>query len=959
MSTRVIKLAVVSGKAINKTVELNPGVAGAPKVLEAVPNGKYVLIDESTGLAPRHVTVKRVGKDLHIGLDGASADEPQVIIEDYYGSSSQLVGEAEGGQYYDYVVSSSADGEAELGALAANVDAPVGLSQSGLVPGFAETMAAAQGAGSLGLGTLGALGTAFAVPVAALAGGIAASAGGRSSGDQSELKQEDQPAPPAAPSLAGVYDDNGAELKSIPDGGYTDDETPVFKGTGQTAGDTIEIRLGTEIVGRTTVGADGTWSLSLSEPLSNGNYTFSIVEIDASGRASDSTDYSLTVDTSPPSRPLIDRVIDDADPHVGIVNRQDVTNDDRPTIEGRGKIGSIIYIYDNGGATPIGSVAIGDSGTWSFQVPESLSDGNHSITAKAVDRLGRESAPSRAYQIVVDTTPPEQPTIGEVVDHVGSIQGPLDNHSSTDDPKPALSGNAEAGSIVTIYDGGKAIGSTVADQGGHWSFTPSQPLADGEHVLTVRAEDKAGNTSQASDPFTIDVDTTPPAKPAITDVIDNAGDVTGPLKPHDTTDDARPEIKGSAEAHSVVLIYDTVFGKQVLLGSVRADADGHWSFRPPSPLPEGDHELSAIARDAAGNESELGDGFDFTLQIGGVPVTPSITGVFDAVEPHIGNVEKYGVTNDAQPTVTGTAPAGSIVRIFVDGKIVASVTADGFGRWNYRPETPLTEGSHSFSASAQTADGKVSPSTGDYSIVVDTIAPEASKDETLLDDVGNVTGQIANGTTTDDATPVYSGKAEAGAVVTIYDGEKAIGSTVAGQDGRWTFRPSEPLSDGAHRLSTTVTDKAGNTSERGDAHEFTVDTSKMSIALDQVIDHVGTVQGPLQPGQTTDDRQPEVTGKAKPGSLVKVYVDGEVVGSVQAGGDGQWSLKLPAPLSEGAHEIAASSTTNGMESARTEPFELTVDVTAPDRPTIESAHDDVGAVQGTIVNHGTTDDTTP
>ncbi|WP_321905672.1 Ig-like domain-containing protein, partial [Burkholderia diffusa] len=148
-------------------------------------------------------------------------------------------------------------------------------------------------------------------------------------------------------------------------------------------------------------------------------------------------------------------------------------------------------------------------------------------------------------------------------------------------------------------------------------------------------------------------------------------------------------------------------------------------------------------------------------------------------------------------------------------------------------------------------------------------------------------------------------------MVTIYDGEKAIGSTVAGQDGRWTFRPSEPLSDGAHRLSTTVTDKAGNTSERGDSHEFTVDTSKMSIALDQVIDHVGTVQGPLQPGQTTDDRQPEVTGKAKPGSLVKVYVDGEVVGSVQAGGDGQWSLKLPAPLSEGAHEIAASSTTNG------------------------------------------------
>ncbi|MDN7528395.1 Ig-like domain-containing protein, partial [Burkholderia orbicola] len=249
--------------------------------------------------------------------------------------------------------------------------------------------------------------------------------------------------------------------------------------------------------------------------------------------------------------------------------------------------------------------------------------------------------------------------------------------------------------------------------------------------------------------------------------------------------------------------------------------------------------------------------------------------------------------------------------------------------------------------------------TGDYAIVVDTIAPDASTNELLTDDVGNVTGSIANGTTTDDATPTYSGKAEAGAVVTIYDADKAIGSTVVNGDGTWTFRPTEPLSDGAHRLSTTVTDKAGNTSVRGESHEFVVDTSKLSIAIDQVIDHVGSVQGPLQPGQTTDDRQPEVMGKAKSNSVVKVYVDGELAGSVQAGGDGQWSLKLPNALSEGTHRITASSTTDGVESAQTEPFELTVDVTAPTRPTIESAYDDVGAVQGQVANHGVTDDTTP
>ncbi|MDN7528402.1 Ig-like domain-containing protein, partial [Burkholderia orbicola] len=229
------------------------------------------------------------------------------------------------------------------------------------------------------------------------------------------------------------------------------------------------------------------------------------------------------------------------------------------------------------------------------------------------------------------------------------------------------------------------------------------------------------------------------------------GDVTGPLHPHDTTDDAQPTLKGTAEQNSIVIIYDVVNGTKVLLGSTQADADGHWSFRPDSALPEGSHTLSAIAKDAAGNESPSSEGFDFTLQVGGVPSAPAITGVYDAVEPHIGNVEKFGATNDARPTVNGTAQPGQIVHIYVDGKDVGTVVAGDNGRWSYRPETPLTDGDHAFRAAAEGPDGKLSPQTGDYAIVVDTIAPDASTNELLTDDVGNVTGSIANGTTTDDA----------------------------------------------------------------------------------------------------------------------------------------------------------------------------------------------------------------
>ncbi|WP_321852749.1 Ig-like domain-containing protein, partial [Burkholderia diffusa] len=69
------------------------------------------------------------------------------------------------------------------------------------------------------------------------------------------------------------------------------------------------------------------------------------------------------------------------------------------------------------------------------------------------------------------------------------------------------------------------------------------------------------------------------------------------------------------------------------------------------------------------------------------------------------------------------------------------------------------------------------------------------------------------------------------------DGDKAIGSTVVDADGTWRYRPTESLADGKHSLSTTVTDAAGNTSERSPSIGFTVDTSHVEIAIDEVIDH--------------------------------------------------------------------------------------------------------------------------
>ncbi len=82
-----------------------------------------------------------------------------------------------------------------------------------------------------------------------------------------------------------------------------------------------------------------------------------------------------------------------------------------------------------------------------------------------------------------------------------------------------LTGTAEPGSAVTIYDGDTPIGTTAADPTtGAWSFqagTNDVPLSDGEHVFTATATDAAGNTGPASAAINVTVDTTADAGTAL------------------------------------------------------------------------------------------------------------------------------------------------------------------------------------------------------------------------------------------------------------------------------------------------------------------------------------------------------------------------------------------------------------------------------------------------------------
>ncbi|MGA3891081.1 Ig-like domain-containing protein, partial [Ralstonia nicotianae] len=93
---------------------------------------------------------------------------------------------------------------------------------------------------------------------------------------------------------------------------------------------------------------------------------------------------------------------------------------------------------------------------------------------------------------------------------------------------------------------------------------------------------------------------------------------------------------------------------------------------PTAALTDGSHSLTATATDAAGNVSPASSAFTLTVDTA-APATPVIGSVTDDVAPVTGAITAGSSTNDATPTLTGTAEANSTVSIF-DGTTLLGTT---------------------------------------------------------------------------------------------------------------------------------------------------------------------------------------------------------------------------------------------------------------------------------------------
>ena len=377
-------------------------------------------------------------------------------------------------------------------------------------------------------------------------------------------------------------------------------------------------------------------------------------------------------------------------------------------------------------------------------------------------------------------------------------------------------------------------------------------------------------------------DTTPPDPPLITSPAGGAH-----------VNSLKPTYGGTAESGSTVEVF--VDGSSI--GTTTADGTGNWTLTQPTDLAEGSHTVKATATDAAGNESVESAPVSFTVDVT-APGAPVITSPTDGA-----------LVNVKRPTYSGTAEAGSTVKVIVDGSSVGTTTADGTGNWTLTQPTDLADGAHTVKATASDAAGNTSPDSAAVSFTVEVPGPDAPVILTPAD------GAVVN-----VKQPTYGGTAEAGVTVEVFVDVLSIGTVTADVYGQWTLTQPTDLTEGAHTVKATATDAEGNEGGESALVSFTVDVTAPGAPV---------ITSPTD-GAVLNIRKPTFSGTAEAGSKVQVFLNGSPVGTTTADGAGSWTLTQPADLADGVYLVNANAVdAAGNTSADSAAVSLVVDLTAP------------------------------
>lgn len=870
---------------------------GAAARIGATGGARYVLAEKSGDAAGGKITAKRIGNDLVLEQAAQDGAPLSLVIEDFYASDSQLVGLGADGEYVAYLAVTE-QGPVDAGAMSDGASALIALGTADSLQVLADLHFSERGMSP----TRGALSG-----LVALAGGFALSNNGKSSGgkvqpaaaarsfmleDKVPGMQAGEPNPDAA-AVLGLPDVDGAAVEAVEaDGGSI--HVPGAGALTEVSAESALMDDGAAFESPAVQESDADTEHAPEAGDSKNRARPNSVQTDGAIKAAGSV-APFSIDDVP----VIDALIDDHGVIKGDIENGGYTDDGRPQIVGKAEPGVTVHVYD--GVNLLGHAIAGTNGTWSFTPLYPLADGRHEISIIHQHPNGDSGEESLLYVIIVDKVAAEAPVILGMLDDEGRITGQIGEQTITDDNRPTINGTAEALATVIIYDKGQVIGRVPVDADGNWSFTPELALADGLHIFTYAAVDKAGNGGERSPATEFIVDTRP-EKINIYYAEDDVGSLTDEVFSGGVTDDSMPNLFGTATAGGIVKIYEG----SVLLGEVVADVDGTWQFTVSTPLSEGPHSLHATVTLVAKGESAPSKLFKLEVDLT-APNEPTIEQVLDDAGAVLGVIQSGQSTDDATPTLTGMAEKGSTVSVMANGVLLGTAVADAAGKWSFTPGTPLLDGTYAFTISAADSAGNSTASSTQYVVTIDSSRPSEPTIESVQDDVGEIRGLVQSGGRTDDTQPAFSGKAEANSTVIIRDFGAEIGRVQADADGNWSFTASEALMSGAHAITVVSMDDAGNVSAPSEAFNFTVSlVPAVAPSIESIYDDAGMATGAMKSGAVTDDDMPLISGKGEPNSILILADNGVELARVQVDASGNWSYQPLQALSKGLHNLVAT-----------------------------------------------------
>ncbi|MGY8662688.1 Ig-like domain-containing protein [Bradyrhizobium sp. UFLA05-109] len=334
-----------------------------------------------------------------------------------------------------------------------------------------------------------------------------------------------------------------------------------------------------------------------------------------------------------------------------------------------------------------------------------------------------------------------------------------------------LTGTAQAGVTIKIFDQTAEIGIATADGNGVWSFSTSA-LADGGHSFTAVATDGTGDVSGVSTSVTITIDATAPNAPSIASFSPDsniAGD--GIAKANQLT------LSGTAEAGSKVLVSDGA----TQIGTATVDASGNWSFATGT-LTDGTHAFTGKAVDAAGNVST---------------VSGALNVIVDTVAPNAPVLVSDTLAASNKVVVSGTAEAGSTIKLYEGTTLLGTAVTASNGTWSVTTGS-LSDGSHAFTATATDAAGNLSNLSAVLDPVVGTVI-ESIESASLIRSGNNFyVGTASNG---------YNAELKFGGVAQVVDPTGHVAplgaeKTATGYQVVWSL--------GGGQYSIWTTDNNGN-----------------------------------------------------------------------------------------------------------------------------------------------------